>query len=125
MRIGEEEGRPRARGRRGARRKWRCHSCGHREATEATGLCIPACPGGGGGGGRSRGLSGFGAGEEEQGFAAAAALCSHATEFRWEYGTLNCSLYSDGTKKKLRMQGFFFVAKIVKHTRLYKVTEKN
>lgn len=64
MRIGEEEGRPRARGRRGARRKWRCHSCGHREATEATGFCIPACPGGGG---RSRGLSGFGAGEEEQG----------------------------------------------------------
>jgi hypothetical protein len=42
VRIEEEEERPRAWERMGARRKGRCHSCGRREATEATGFGIPA-----------------------------------------------------------------------------------
>lgn len=50
VRIEEEEERPRARGRMGARRKGRCHSCGRREATEATGFGIPAAAAGGAGG---------------------------------------------------------------------------
>lgn len=55
MRMAEE----RPRGRVGARRKGRCHSCGRREATDATGFGIPPCPGGGG---RSRGFCGLGLG---------------------------------------------------------------